>query len=185
MSLLPPRPLWLPLASLVVALVLGALSYGVTRHLRHEAAAERARAELEWRAASADLARMPARIELVKGAATLHADLQRRGFLGPERRLEWLSALARVHAGMALDSLAWRLGPRAPDPRLPGLGWSSLEIRAAPLDAAGLRTFLTRLADESPGLFTVRRCTLLGDHGGGQAECVLDWWTLAHARPAP
>lgn len=185
MSILPPSPLRLPLASLILALVLGVLSYGVTRQLRHEAAVERTRAEQEWRAASADLASMPARIELVKGAAALHADLRRRGFLGPERRLEWLSALARVQAGMGLDSLTWRLGPRAPDPRQPGLGSSSLEIRAAPLDTAGLGTFLTRLAAESPGLFTARRCTLIGAHGGGQAECVLDWWTLDLARPAP
>lgn len=185
MNLLPPRPLWLPLASLTLAVVLGGLAYGVTWQLRDEAAAQRTRAERAWRAARADLAGMPARIALVRGAAPLHAHLERRGFLGPERRVEWLSALARVQAEMGLEGLSWRLGARTPDPRQPGLGSSSLVIHAVPMDAAGLRTFLRRLADASPGLFTVRRCTLVGDQGGGRAECVLDWWTLDLARAAP
>lgn len=172
-----PQPLRLPAAGLMIALLLGSLAIAFSLKLRGEAYAVRQTAELALHAAQQQLQQIPAAIELVQGSQALYQDLAKRGFIGEERRLLWISDLARLRDELPLDHLAWRLEPRLQDPYVSGLSSSTLHIRAVPMEAGALDTMLRRLADYAHGRFSVRRCSLRLNEPQPAAECELVWWT--------
>lgn len=172
-----PPALRRPLAVFALALALGVAAWTFASHLRHEAFLEREWSERDWRAAQTALDELPARIALVERSDALYDDLVRRGFIGMEQRLRWISALSRLQAELGLDELSWRLGAQEASSTVANLGASRMELRVTPLAAAELRPFLERLALESGGLFTVEHCELALADSLGHAECRLVWWT--------
>lgn len=173
---LPPplrRPaIWfaasLLLGSSVFYLALDARMASKTRQLATLTAAEMA---------ARDLRRTPERLAQDHVQAATYAQLNGKGFLGEEDRLDWLGSLARLRASLELQQVSWHLTPRVASDLSPGLYSSSMALDITPLDAHRLRIFLEQLRTLAHGHFTVRECTLQPDNSGSAASCTLDWWT--------
>lgn len=179
---LPAKQLRVPVLILFGALILGVglLIWGLsihadstsrlTKEIRQETEAARAAHEA------------PGELAQFRGNAGIYEQLRQGGFLGPERRAAWITALGQARATLELESLSWRLAPRTSSPLAPGLWSSAMDISASPVDASGLDSLLGLLRKTAPGRFTVERCVLtLSPEGlSGQAECRLNWWTWDH-----
>lgn len=177
----------LPAALLAGGLLLGSVlaAWALTLHARH---AERlAAASIREASAARAAAEAPKRLQVARETAGIHAQLRDGGFLGPEQRAGWITALGRIQAGLNLRTLSWRLGPRTPSDLAPGLWLSGMTIAASPVDAARLEALLGQLRQAAPGRFTVESCALGLDPGGGagQAECRLNWWTWEEGGARP
>ncbi len=180
MKLLDPK-LRLPMALLLASLLLGAGIFHVSLNLRLASEArliaEKSRAE----AAARGVREAPARLIQDQAEATLHKRIRSSGFLGPEDRVGWITALARTQARFQLGSLSWRMTPQTPSPLAANLNISNMEFTAGPLAPDELGGLIAHLHATAPGRFTIERCTLTLDPNGasGQANCRLNWWTLA------
>jgi hypothetical protein len=165
------------LAALILILIGGAAAMGVALHIHDSAAAARQQAERDLADARAALERLPQRIALVRAMDGQHAELRRRGFVGNERRLDWVSALAQTQRVFALQGVGWRLEPSRPT-SLPGLSVTRMHLSLTPMEPAGLGAWLAHMDGLGLGLFTVEQCewVLAGPPQGMQ--CVLDWWAL-------
>lgn len=184
MKLLAPK-LRLPIALLCGSLLLGAglfhlsLSTRLAGEMRLIAA--KTRAEESARA----VREAPTRLLQDRAQAALHARIRASGFLGPEDRVGWITALAQTRAQLQLGSLSWRIAPQLPSQLVPNLNVSNLEFTAGPLDPPKLDALLSRLHAAAPGRFTVERCAFTLDPNGvgGQVNCRLNWWTLTQHEP--
>jgi len=171
----------LPIALLLVSLLLGAGIFHFSLNQRLSSGArlikEKTRAEQAARA----VREAPARLIQDRAEAPLHSRIRNSGFLGPEDRVGWISALAQSQTKLRVGSLSWRMTPQTPSPLAPNLNVSQMEFTASPLDADKLAALIGHLRATAPGRFTIERCTLALDPNGlsGQANCRLNWWTLA------
>lgn len=186
MPRLAGSPLGLPALLMIGALVLGGslLFLGLSVHARQEAELARA-LRLESEAARA-AREAPGKLQQDRRQAVLYRQIQTSGWLGPEDRAGWVTALGLARKNLALESLSWRLSPSAPSELMAGLRVSAMDFTAGNLDTAGLETLLGYLRENAPGRFTVERCALAFNPDGvsGQAECRLQWWTWDDA-PRP
>ncbi len=180
-----PPILRLPLAAFALAAVLGGAAYFTAAQLHRASTLDRQQAELAGEAVRAALDQLPGRIAMVQSSGNLHADLERRGFIGSERRLDWISSLSRLRAELGLSHLSWRIEPRINSAAMPGLVTSRMHLGLAPMDPERLRVFLDRLARESHGVFTTEHCDWLLDDPQGRMQCELIWWTWSGQGRAP
>lgn len=180
MTLSHPKLRW-PIAIWIASLLIGATIFQFSLNLRM-AAQSRLLAE---RSAADEAARSvqeaPAWLIQDQTNAALYSRIRNSGFIGPENRAGWISSLAQTQNRMQLSSLAWHLSPQARSRLSPELYVSRMVVSASPLDPASLTRLLAHLRSNAPGRFSVDRCTLSLDPDGvaGQANCQLDWWTLA------
>lgn len=180
MKPLDPK-LRLPITLLLGSLLLGAgiFHFSLSTRLACETRliAEKSHAEQ----AARSVREAPARLIQDQAEAALHGRIRSSGFLGPEDRIGWISALAQTQAQLQLGSLSWRMTPQTPSPLAPNLHVSAMEFTAGPLDPDKLTALIEHLRATTPGRFTVERCALTLDPNGasGQANCRLNWWTLA------
>lgn len=171
-----PTELRSPLAALILILLAGTAAVGVALHLHGEAVAARQQAERQWAEAHTRLDQLPQRIALVRTLGRHYADLQRRGFVGEARRLDWISALARAQRELELQAVTWRLEPSRPT-ALPGLTATRMHLSLAPMDPARLGVWLARLDSPGQGLFTVEACDWTLAERPQRMQCTLNWWT--------
>lgn len=179
---LPAKHLRLPILMLLGALILGIglLTWGLSIHADSKARlALDTRQEMEAARAAREA---PEKFRQSQVNAGLYEQLRQSGFLGPEQRLGWITALGQTQADLKLESLSWRLAPRTPSPLAPDLWISAMDISISTVDASGLDGLLSQLRKTAPGRFTVERCSLALNPDGisGQAECRLNWWTWEH-----
>jgi hypothetical protein len=176
----PGSALRVPAILLLGALILGAalLALGLSIHAGSESAQMR---DATREAAAARGAReASARLQQDRRDAVLFEGIQHSGFLGPENRVGWITALGQAQADLKVDSLSWRLAPRTPGQLAQGLWVSAMDLTINRVDAEGIEALLAQLRKTAPGRFTVERCTLVLNPDGiaGQAECRLNWWTM-------
>lgn len=169
----------LPALMLLASLLAGAgvLFLGLSFHNRQEAKFDQAlRSEA---VASRSAREAAAKLHEDRRQAELYRRIQHSGFLGREERAGWVTALGQARASLKLNSLSWRLSPRAASNAKPGLWISAMDITADSLDTPGLENLLGHLRANAPGRFTVDHCALTfnPDKLSGQAECRLLWWT--------
>ncbi len=180
MMLSHPKLRW-PIAIWIASLLIGAAIFQFSLNQRM-AAQSRLIAE---RSAADEAARgvqeAPARLIQDQADTALYSRIRDSGFIGPENRAGWISTLAQTQNQMQLSSLAWHLSPQTPSTLAPELYVSRMVVSASPLDPASLTQLLAHLRTNAPGRFSVDQCTLSLDPDGiaGQANCQLDWWTLA------
>lgn len=180
MTLSHPK-LRLPIALCFASLLIGAAVFNFSLNLRMAAQSHL----IAQRSAADDAVRgvqeAPARLIQDQADAILYHRIHSSGFIGPENRAGWVSALAQTQNRMQLASLAWHLAPQIPSPLAPKVYVSRMMVSASPLDTNRLTQLLNHLKASAPGCFTVNQCTLtLNPEGNaGQANCQLDWWTIA------
>lgn len=184
MPLLAPQ-LRIPALLLAGALIsgIGLLLWGLGYHTTSETALVRDAARESEAALAAREA--PTKLRRSREEANMYERLHHNGFLGSEQRTGWVTALGQVRTSLKLDSLSWRLAPRARSPLAPGLRVSSMDLSASGVDAVVLDAMLKDLRKAAPGRFTVEACTLAmnPDGASGQAECRLNWWTWEDVQP--
>jgi hypothetical protein len=169
----------LPALLLLASLLAGAgvLYLGLSFHNRQEAKFDQAlRSES---GASRSAREATAKLHEDRRHAELYRRIQLSGFLGKEERAGWVTALGQARTSLKLNSLSWRLSPRAASNAMPGLWASAMDLTADSVDTAGLEALLGHLHANAPGRFTVDHCALTFNPDGlsGQAECRLLWWT--------
>ena len=122
--------------------------------------------------------------------------LERLGFAGEERRLNWLEGLRFANQKMRLFGVDYDIGTQQPYPYaselMPGqltLQQSLMKVKLGLLHEGDLMRFLETLARQGAGVFSVNQCSIERIDTGGsirfqpnlRAECELAWITV---RPA-
>lgn len=124
-----------------------------------------------------------------------YEDLQRRGVVGEEQRINWIDALRLANIQADLFGIDYQIGVQEPyqyaeqmDPGGLKLRQSSMKLRFTLLHEGDLLRFLQILEEERAGLFTVNQCTItrLATVGSSPryqpnlaAECDLTWITVS------
>ena len=131
--------------------------------------------------------------------------LKARGSIGPERRLDWIDAIARIKAARRIFKLDYEFAPQKPvDPSiLPGgaaaggfeIMSSQMRLHMQLLHEGELLAFLsdltTELRSSVEALVLVRSCTTerlapgstdRGSKAQLKADCTLEWITLKEAK---
>jgi hypothetical protein len=131
--------------------------------------------------------------------------IKARGYIGPERRLDWIDAIARIKAARRIFKLDYEFAPQRPaDPSiLPGgaaaggfeIMSSQMRLHMQLLHEGELLAFLsdltTELRSSVEALVLVRSCTTerlapgstdRGSKAQLKADCTLEWITLKEAK---
>ena len=204
----PPRSAWaalrVPLIVLAVTLAAGS---GIVDHSAHSLLQAQARLE------QLKAAQMLARQQSLKSGEEKNTiarylgdyrRLRQEGFIGTERRIDWLDALTAANRHARLLGTEYSIDAQQPYPgelhesvRMQ-LRQSSMKLRLALLHEGDLARFLDHLASQHAGLFSVNDCDLQrisrpdqgadtaapGDQPNLQAECRLVWYTLSEPHTA-
>lgn len=127
--------------------------------------------------------------------------LKARGYIGPEQRLDWIEALARIKATRRIAKLDYEFAPQRPVDAaiLPGgasaggfeIMSSPMRLQANLLHEGELLTLLDDIRNAVQAMIQIRSCSMeritpvvAGRAGGSQlrAECALEWITLKEAK---
>ncbi|MFH1871314.1 MAG: hypothetical protein ABIK82_18480 [Pseudomonadota bacterium] len=127
--------------------------------------------------------------------------LQRRGYIGPEQRLDWIEAIARIKAARRIFTLDFDFAPQRPVDAgiLPGgaaaggyeIMSSQMRLQIQLLHEGELLDFLAELRGAVRALINIRSCTMEriapGSAGRGsnaqlRAECTLEWITFREGK---
>lgn len=189
--------LWLPGAVLLAAIAVG---WTIVRYANADLA--RAQQRLAAQTAALDEARRRFQRSDEEKATILrylpaYQALQQEGFVGGERRIEWIEGLRAADRKADLDGVQFRIDPQEQfqHPAAGGviaerLRRSTMKLTLGLTHELDLLEFLEALRAQSAGLFSVRACVLTGQPGDPaprranlQAECEIDWLTVAAAEP--
>ena len=127
--------------------------------------------------------------------------LQARGYIGPERRLDWIEAIARIKVARRIFSLDYEFTPQRPaesailpgGPTAGGLQFMSSQmcLQAQLLHEAELISLIEDIRNAVQALIQIRSCTIqrlpssTTDRSNGaqiKAECTLEWITLKEGK---
>lgn len=127
--------------------------------------------------------------------------LKARGYIGPEQRLNWIEAIARIRTARRIHKLDYEFAPQRPVDAsvLPaGASAGGFEIMSSQmhlslqlLHEGELLAFLADLRSAVPALVQVRSCTIerlapgqteQAHNAQLQAECTLEWITLKEGK---
>jgi hypothetical protein len=123
--------------------------------------------------------------------------LQARGYIGPEHRLDWIEAIARIKVARRIFSLDYEFTPQRPvesailpgGPTAGGLQFvsSQMRLQAQLLHEAELIRLIEDIRNAVQALIQIRSCTIqrlpssTTDRSNSaqiKAECTLEWITL-------
>jgi hypothetical protein len=179
------------LAATTVSVVLVSLSSGyrerVERELRTQASAlQEARNRYQ---------RSGEEREIILRYLPVYQQLQQQGFVGAERRINWLEGLRMANAEAGLFGVDYQLRPQEPfpladksNPIAPRLLHSQMSLSMGLVHEGDLMRFLRALAAKQAGLFTLTSCTLERNglsstpaprQANLTAQCKLSWVTVA------
>jgi hypothetical protein len=127
--------------------------------------------------------------------------LKARGYIGPERRLDWIETVARIKAAHRIPKLDYELAAQVPVDAaiLPGgaaaggfnVMTSQMHLRLQLLHEVELLAFLAELGDAVPALVQARSCTIerMGSGNSNRsnnaqltADCTLEWITVREGK---
>ncbi len=123
--------------------------------------------------------------------------LQARGYIGPEKRLDWIEAIARIKVARRIFGLDYEFTPQRPveSAILPGGGTagglqfmsSQMRMQAQLLHEAELINLIEEIRSSVQALIQIRSCNMqrlppsTTDRSNSaqiKAECTLEWITL-------
>ncbi len=124
-----------------------------------------------------------------------------KGYIGPEQRLDWIEAIARIKAARRISKLDYEFAPQRPVdasilPAGPSAGGfeimsSQMHLQLQLLHEGELLAFLAELRDVVQALIQVRSCSIErlasgtadpGNNAQLKAECTLEWITLREGK---
>ncbi len=189
-DLLPMR--W-PLAAFAAA-VLGAVvlidyssdKYALQQQRVIEASARVAEASQRYR--DSDLEK-----EMISRYLPQYRELQQRGFIGSENRINWIDALRIADQQAGGFGVQYQLSAQGPykgllsgDPIATRLRRSTMDIRFGVVHEGQFLAFLEALESQGSGMYALRACSLEPVHNEQPrpkaqnltAHCEIDWVTL-------
>jgi len=124
----------------------------------------------------------------------VYQQLQQQGFVGAERRINWLEGLRMANAEAGLFGVDYQLRPQEPfpfadkiNPIAPRLLHSQMNLSMGLVHEGDLMRFLRALAAQQAGLFALTSCTLERNglsstpaprQANLTAQCNLNWITV-------
>lgn len=180
-------PLLLTLTMMAVGIALAWLAGDELRAARAtRAAAEQQHVELTARLSRSITGESEARERLAR-----FREMQSRGLIGDERRVDWMELLADIRTTRHLLDLRYEFAPprrRAADEATGGvIRVSEMKLQLALLHEGDLLTVLDDLRARAPAYVLIRNCRLtrLTDHDQAahaaasvDADCTLEWITF-------
>jgi hypothetical protein len=127
--------------------------------------------------------------------------LKAQGFIGPEKRLDWIETIARIKTARRISKLDYELAPQRPvdASMLPGgasaggfeLMASQMKLQLQLLHEGELLTFLAELRKSVEALIQVRSCSIdrmppskvdRSNNAQLRVDCTLEWITLREGK---
>ena len=188
-----------PFLLLVGVLVVSAIAIYYTDRLAVAARQRLAQQETQLRDARTRLQRSGDEKELIVKYLGSFQQLEKRGFVGEEQRINWLDGLRLTNQQADLFGVDYDIASQKPYPYAadlnPGeikLSQSIMRLRFRLLHEEDLMRFLDTLARQGAGIYTVDQCSMKRlDIGTAvryqpnlNAECELAWITAKIANPA-
>jgi hypothetical protein len=186
-------PLRIPLAALVIAVALGWAIVGYSKRDLEEAQRRLGTWTSELQEARNRFQRSDEEKATILKYLPDYAALQRQGFVGTERRLEWVEALRAADRKAGLHGVQYMIEPQESSlhPAVGGtiaqrLRRSTMRLTLGITHEGDLLEFMDALRDQGVGVFSVKSCTVspvrTGQPEPGKAnlnaECEIDWLTI-------
>jgi hypothetical protein len=127
--------------------------------------------------------------------------LKTRGYIGPEQRLDWVEAIARIKSARRIFKLDYEFAPQRPVDAaiLPGgaaaggfeIMASQMRLQMQLLHEGELLGFLAELRETVQAVIQIRSCAIeriapgnieRGNNAQLKAECTLEWITLREGK---
>ncbi|MCC7486830.1 MAG: hypothetical protein IT529_17800 [Burkholderiales bacterium] len=181
-----------PLAALVVVLAAAAAAVYYSHQLAAQARRELAQQQSRLKDARARLQRSGDERTLIVQYLGAYRQLQKRGFIGEEQRINWLDALRVTNEQADLFGVDYQIGTQKPYQYAAEFGAGPIELRESTmtlrfrlLHEGDLLRFLDLLARQGAGIYTVDECSMKRLDNRGviryqpnlAAECELAWIT--------
>ena len=189
------------IAFLVIMALIGGASLWMTQQLKKSSEKTLKEVTAARKDMQTKLARASDEQQELRNKIDRFQALQTRGYIGPEQRLDWIEALARLKTSHRLLKLDYEFAPqRLLDAGLlPGgasaggfdLMSSQMQLQLHLLHEAELLSFLAELRTAVRALVKVRSCSIEriapGIAGRGsmaqlKADCTLEWVTLRESK---
>ncbi|MCK9389696.1 MAG: hypothetical protein M0Q22_15060 [Sulfuritalea sp.] len=189
------------IAFLVIMALIGGGSVWTIRQM--EISSERAfqEATASRRDMQNRLARASEEQQELRDKITRFKELQARGYIGPEQRLDWVETIARIKTTRRIFKLDYEFAPqRSVDASILPAGASAggfeimssqMQLQLQLLHEGELLAFLAELRDSVQALIQVRSCAIerialssidRGNNAQLKAECILEWITLKESK---
>lgn len=189
------------IAFLIIMALIGGGSVWTTQQLKKSGEKASREAIAAHKDMQAKLARASEEQQELRDKIDRFQALKARGYIGPEQRLDWIEAIARIKAARRILKLEYEFAPQrlVDSTLLPGgasaggfeIMSSQMQLRLELLHEGELLAFLAELRDTVQALVKVRSCTIertaSGNAGRGnlaqlKADCTLDWITLKEGK---
>jgi hypothetical protein len=185
------------IAFLVIMALVGGGAVWSTLQLKKSSESASRQASAARKDVQAKLARARQEQEELRDKIGRFQALKARGYVGPELRLDWIEAIARIKLARRVFKLDYEFAPQRPADTaiLPGgaaaggfeIMSSQMRLQVELLHEGELLNFLADLREAVQALVKVRACTIerIAPAGNGRghyaqikAECTLEWITL-------
>ncbi|HUO43846.1 MAG TPA: hypothetical protein VMT94_02905 [Burkholderiales bacterium] len=188
-----------PLLALCIVIAAGAGAIYYTDQLLQQAALDLAQKKRQLQEAHTRLQKSGDEKETIVRYLDSYHYLQQLGFAGDERRIDWIDALRLTNQQMQLFGIDYQISAQQSYPYAGELGpgqvtlhQSVMKINLGLLHEGDLMKFLTALAQQNAGIFSVNQCMLTRANTGGsiryqpnlRAECELAWITAKPEGPS-
>lgn len=181
------------LAAMLLMVVAGAAAVYYANELHAKAIADQASANAARGEAQNKLFRARDEEQELRATAARFRELEQRGIIGDERRLDWVEQIRRIRDHRKLFDLQYEIAPQKPLDAAAAAG--SYRFMASPmrltlqlLHEGDLLGFLDDLAAQAPAHLRTQRCAVdrlpppptppAGTSPQLRAECDLDWITI-------
>ncbi|HKA44634.1 MAG TPA: hypothetical protein VKF40_21800 [Burkholderiales bacterium] len=183
-----------PSLALVAVLLIAAAAIYYTDQLQVEARRQLAVQQGQMRDARIRLQKSGDEKDLIVRYLGTYQQLQRRGFVGEEQRINWLDGLRLTNQQADLFGVDYDIGSQKPYPYAADLNpapiqlnQSLMRLRFRLLHEQDLMRFLSILARQGAGIYTVDECSMKRVENSGAiryqpnlaAECELAWITAS------
>ena len=195
------RRLQWAIAFLVIMALVGGGSLWTTQQLKKSSDKAFQEATAARRDMQTKLARASEEQQELRDKISRFQALKDHGYIGPEQRLDWIEAVARIKAARRIIKLDYEFSPQrlADSSLLPGgataggfeVMSSQMQLQLQLLHEGELLAFLADLRESVQALVKVRSCAIervaSGNTGRGniaqlKADCTLEWITLREAK---
>ena len=189
------------LGFLLVAVAVAFLMTTATQKLVQQAKTTQRQLQAEQRDVRGRLARAPEEEQELRSKITLYQDLEARGVIGQEERLNWVEQIARIKAARRLLDFQYEIAPQKglADTILPGgavagdyeFVASTMKLQMPLLHEDDLLGLISDLRRSVSAQLVVRDCAIDRTAPGSErttsaqlrADCTIDWVTLREKRP--